>query len=67
MQHFLSEQHFRSSPSVIARVSKIGEGLLPATNGINSLHAAQVAVSHHCRLPFCHMYLVEGFVAYVDY
>lgn len=67
MQRFLVELHFRSLPFVIARVSKIGGGLLPARHGINSPHAAQVAILYHCRLPFCHSHPGEGFVAYVDY
>lgn len=67
MQRFLGELHFRSSSSVIARVSRIGGGLLPAIHGISSLHAAQVVILYHCRLLFCHRHPEEGFVAYVDY
>jgi hypothetical protein len=67
MQRFPGELHFRSLSFVIARVSRIGGGLLPATHGISSLHAAQVAILCHCRLLFCRRYPGEGFVAYVDY
>lgn len=67
MRHFLGELHFRSLSFAIAHVSKIGGGLLPAIHGINSPHAARIAILYHCRLPFYHRYLGKGFVAYADY